>query len=264
MKGYVFDLQRFSLDNGPGVRTTVFLKGCPLRCPWCHNPESLDFKPQLAYIKSKCVSCGACGFCPVHEFKNQKHKINFKNCSACGKCVKICPTGALSIIGYKTSAKEIMDEALLDKDYYDATGGGITFSGGEALAQPLFLYELLILSKKAEAHTCLDTSGYASEEVFLKIAPLVDLFLFDYKISDSNEHKKIIGADNILILKNLALTERLNKPVILRLPIIPNINDNDLHIKNAEKLKAQHKNIIDIQILPYHSVGLDKLEQIRN
>ena len=265
MDGYIFNIQRFSLHDGPGIRTTVFLKGCNLNCIWCHNPESFIKQPQLSYVKEKCSACGVCqAHCPhsAHLVENGAHQVFFERCKTCGICVAGCPSSALTIIGYKISAEDVMREVLQDKAYYEESGGGVTFSGGEPVLQHKFLHRLLVLSKEAGLHTCLDTAGLFPPRILKKMLPLCDLFLYDYKMTDIHEHWKYTGVANITILNNLALLAKYKKSVILRCPIIPGINDIPEHYKAIEDLKNRYSNIIRIDYLPYHIIGRDKREQI--
>lgn len=281
--GIVFDIQRCSYHDGPGIRSTVFFKGCNLRCPWCHNPESFLMKPQLQFIDSKCINCGLCeNVCPnkVHSFPSRQqtqsnqsesgldpnsttHQIDFAKCKLTGECVKACPTGALSIIGREMSADEVIEIVLKDLDYYKESGGGVTFSGGEPTLQPEFLLELLMLSKKHNLHTCLESNGYVSKSVLEDIIPYLDLILLDYKTDEADKLSKIPGTgDGKLWFAALEYIQAAGKPVILRMPIIPGFNDNPEHFVKAKALKSKYSVIQKIEIMPYHLLGQDKWERI--
>lgn len=263
--GIILDIQKCSYQDGPGIRTTVFLKGCQLHCSWCHNPESISPYPQLQYISNKCISCGDCvNVCPnrVHSITDGVHTVDFHSCKLHKECVELCPTQALNIFGYEISAEDVIKQVLQDKAYYDESGGGVTFSGGEPTQQPEFLYELLRLAKQNHIHTCLETNGYIATKTLHNITPLVDLFLLDYKITDPKLLKKYTGAGGNLWIKALQYLNSLGKPVILRMPIIPGINDNEEHFRKAKELKNTYSVIQDIHIMPYHSIGASKWNEI--
>ena len=263
--GIVFDIQRCCYNDGPGLRTTVFLKGCQLRCAWCHNPESFRKAPQLRYFSRKCVACGRCvDVCPqkVHSISDGSHQLDFSKCTACGECLKSCPAGALEILGKEMTAQEVMATVLRDRAYYDMSGGGVTFSGGEPTFQPEFLLELLKLSKEAGLHTCLETNGYIPKSVLEPLTGLVDLFLLDYKITDPSALQSYTGASGNLWNCTLETLQRAGKEAVLRLPVIPGINDDEAHFREAARLKQRFSCIREIQIMPYHSIGAEKWEQL--
>lgn len=263
--GVVFDIQRFSLNDGPGIRTTVFLKGCPMKCLWCHNPESQSFKPQLSFNAEKCTDCLECvRACPsgVHKNVNEKHNIIFELCSLSGECIKACPSDALKILGSQSSVDEIISEVLKDELYYKNSIGGITISGGEPLAQFEFTKALLIASKEAGLHTCVDTCGFAKQEYFEEILPYTDLFLFDYKATNPFNHKKLTGTDNKLVLDNLDFLYEKNASIILRCPLIPGINDSREDLERIAAMGNKYPMLKEINLLPYHPFGKDKFKKI--
>jgi glycyl-radical enzyme activating protein len=263
--GIVFDIQRFALHDGPGIRTTVFLKGCPLNCLWCHNPESINPKPQLSYNDEKCAQCGKCvKVCAVkaHSINNTQHQIDYEKCTACGKCVENCLHDALKMVGKTMTVDEVMEEVIKDKEYYAQSNGGLTISGGEPMRQFDFTLELLKSAKAASIHTCLDTCGFAPVDQFQKIIPLVDLFLYDYKETDLDSHKKLTGVSNELILSNFDFLLSENAKVILRCPLVPGVNDSDDHLKGIAKISAKYPQIEAIEIMPYHDMGRDKANRI--
>ena len=219
--GRIFNIQRFSVNDGPGIRTTVFLKGCPLNCVWCHNPESKSEKTELFYNYEKCTSCRKCAaVCKngCHLFEGEKHIFDRKKCTVCGKCADQCLTGALETVGYDRTADEVIAEVLKDKDFYDNSGGGMTLSGGEPLLQFDFTYELLKKAKENKLHTCIETCGFTEFYRLQKIAPLVDIFLYDYKETDAYRHKEFTGASNETIIKNLKLLDGIGAQIIYAVP----------------------------------------------
>lgn len=263
--GTVFQIQRFSVDDGPGIRTTVFLKGCPLRCVWCHNPESFSHLPQLRWHEEKCTLCGRCvQACPqgVHVMGGGVHLLQRELCTACGRCAQLCPADALELLGKPMTAKEVMREVVRDRPYYDESGGGLTVSGGEPTFQPEFLLELLELAKREGLHTCLETSGFASWELLRQLVPLVDLFLFDYKATGEELHKKYTGVPQAPILENLDRLSREGASILLRCPIIPGYNDTEEHFAAIRRLKRETKGVVGAEVMPYHNIGAGKWKEI--
>ncbi|MBN1300197.1 MAG: glycyl-radical enzyme activating protein [Melioribacteraceae bacterium] len=265
MNGLVYDIHRFSLHDGPGIRTTIFLKGCPLDCLWCHNPEAKSFEPQLSFNSNLCTLCGNCEkSCPnnVHQIIDGKHIINFDLCRTSEECVENCPAGALSIIGYSESVEEIMETVNKDRKYFENSGGGLTISGGEPMAQFDFTFEILKRAKESGIHTAIETCGQSTEQRFMKVLPYVDLFLFDYKETDPENHKNYTGVSNKQILKNLELILENGASVILRCPLIPGFNDNEKHFRGIAGLQKKFPSIKLIEIMAYHNTGRDKAEKI--
>lgn len=264
-KGLIFDIQKFCVSDGPGIRTTVFLKGCPLNCAWCHNPESKKKKIEIFYNPQKCVLCQRCAsVCPsgAHEVSSTAHTFLREKCTSCTLCADACPTKALEVVGRLVSVQEVLEEVLKDKIFYETSDGGVTLSGGEPMYQFDFTLSLLKSCKENGLHTAMETCGFAPSENYKDVAPFVDLFLFDYKLFDPELSKKYTGADNELILKNLALLDSLDKKIILRCPIIPDINDCDEHFAKIAKTANKHKNIIEINVEPYHPLGIGKAEKL--
>ena len=230
--------------DGPGIRTTVFFKGCNLRCKWCHNPESQSAKPQLLFYKDKCTGCGKCKeVCP-----NKLEK-----CDLCGKCTIFCPHDAREICGKEYAAEEILHEILKDKDYYGSDGGA-TFSGGECLLQVDFLTEILKKCKENGIHTAVDTAGHVPWEYFEKILPYSDLFLYDVKCFTEELHKNGTGVSNCLILENLVKLSETGKRVIVRIPLVPSFNDNEREFELIASF-LRSLNIEKVEVLPYHKMG---------
>jgi glycyl-radical enzyme activating protein len=260
-KAIIFDIQRSSVHDGPGIRTTVFFKGCPLDCLWCHNPESHARSQQLFYLYDKCTQCGKCvQVCEsnVHQLNNGTHTINYNTCKHCGKCVEECNSSALKIVGTEMSVDEIMDIVIADIDFYKSSNGGISLSGGEPLQHFSFLLELLESCKETGINTCLETSGFTSSEKFNEILPYLDTLLFDYKITGSEEHKRHTGVSNELILSNLDLAYNSGTAIILRCPIIQGINDTQVHFSGIRALDEKYPNLKGIELLPYHTIGNSK------
>jgi len=260
----LFDIHPFSLHDGPGIRTTVFLKGCPLSCEWCHNPESQLYKPQIAFNPEKCNNCFDCvEVCPTNAFhiKNGNLILQYNLCDACGDCIPVCPKDALKIYGYKQNTEEIIKIVLKDNEYFNNSGGGITISGGEPMTQFLFIKELLVLAKQNNIHTCIETCGFAPSERYIELIDLVDLFLYDYKETDNNKHKKFTGVSNDLILKNLDLLYNSGANIILRCPIIPGVNDSENHFNGIKSLYFNYPNLAGIELMAYHNIGNDKAMQ---
>lgn len=262
--GTVFNIQKYSIHDGPGIRTTVFFKGCPLACWWCHNPESLSAKTEIVFLQNKCIGCGDCvKSCPnaAITLTSQGIKRNETKCSLCKMCVEACPTGAMEQLGQKKTVAEVMQEIEKDNIFYEESGGGVTFSGGEALYQLEFLDALLTACKAKRIHTALDTSGYAPWEAIDRIADKVDLFLYDIKLMDDEKHKKYTGASNKLILENLKKLAADQRRIWIRIPVIPGINDDEKNINDLGKFLSS-LNLRDVYLLPYHNIAIDKYARL--
>jgi len=265
MTGRIFQIQRFSIQDGPGIRTTVFLKGCPLRCLWCHNPESARPEPQLFFSAAQCIGCGYCfTHCPqeAHRMENGVHVLNREACVACGECVKGCYTGALEMVGRDASVEEVMAEVLKDLPFYKTSGGGMTLSGGEPLAQFEFSRALLTAARENGLNICLETSGFAPLERLSALLPLVDLFYFDCKETDPARHLEYTGVERELIESNLVRLDALGAITVLRCPIIPGLNAREDHFRGIAALANRLRNVKEVQILPYHPLGRSKLERL--
>ncbi len=264
-QGVVFDIQHFCVDDGPGIRTAVFLKGCPLRCIWCHNAEGLSAKPQLYFTRDNCTGCGRCApVCPhrAHSLTESGHRIDRTECTACGACAGVCPAEALRIAGRVMTAPQVLAEVAKDKPFFRNSGGGMTLSGGEPLAQGAFSVRLAQLAKAQGIHVCVETSGYGSPEALRRLAEHTDVFLYDYKHSSPQAHKSCTGVDNALILENLELLSGLGRPVILRCPVIPGCNDTPEHYRAIAQLAQRMDNITGVHIEPYHPFGVSKYDAV--
>lgn len=267
IEGVVFDLQRLSLQDGPGIRTSVFLKGCPLRCAWCHNPESLRIQPQLCYTARLCTGCGACpAVCPAgaHRFEGGEHRVDFGRCTACGACLKVCCYDALRIVGRRMTVEQLLEALKPDLPYFaqpDARGetGGVTLTGGEPMAQ--FGFVQAFLREKGRLNVWMETCGHAPTRQLLQIAPHVDGFLFDYKATDPMAHRRLCGVDNARILTNLDALYRGGARIVLRLPLVPGVNDDNEHLGGIAALLAKYPRIERAEIMPYHRLGVSKAEQ---
>lgn len=259
------DIGRYAVHDGPGIRTTVFLKGCPLRCPWCHNPEFIAAHPEIAFYKERCIGCGDCrDICPESALTvNDLAHIDRSRCTGCGLCTPGCPTRALELVGKRYDVDELTGILLRDRLYYESSGGGITLSGGEPTAQLDFCGALLQRLKMEGIHTCMETNGFFSWDNFQAAClPYLDLILFDVKIADPARHKKIIGADNKLILANLQkLLDARPESVIPRIPLIPGFTADKENISRLASLFQELK-VRRCSLLPYHIFGLSKAERI--
>lgn len=263
-KAVVFNIQRFSVNDGPGIRTNVFLKGCMLDCIWCHNPESKSPRPVLSLTEKLCIGCGECvRACPkgLHGFENGVHTIDRANCIGCEACVEACG-GALELLGKEMTVDEILAEVLRDKPFYDTSGGGMTVTGGDPLYRADFTRELLKAGKEAGLHTCIETSGYAKWEILESLLPYTDLFLWDVKETDSSLHQRFTGVENTLILENLHKLDAAGASVILRCPLIPGCNDRKEHLEAIATLANELKNVLRIDVEPYHPLGKGKCEAV--
>ena len=262
-KGIVFNIQKFCVNDGPGIRTTVFLKGCQLNCLWCQNPESNRVFPVILYDAKKCIGCGRCAaVCEKggHRFENGLHGFLRQECIGCGRCSDECVTDALELAGKEMTVEEVISDVMKDAVFNKNSGGGMTVSGGEPMLQFDFTYALLKAAKEKGLHTCIETCGFAEEEKYRKIAPLIDIFLFDYKLYDPELHLKYTGVSNELILSYLKLLDGMGGKTVLRCPIIPSVNDTDEHLSAIADMANSLSNIIEINIEPYHPLGSSKSE----
>lgn len=249
--GTIFDIKEFAVHDGPGVRQTVFLKGCPLRCQWCHNPEGLAPYPQLMYSRQSCTHCEQCSaVCPR----------NGKPCTVCGRCVEVCPLGLRQISGRTVTSHELVRELRKNSGYYEELGGGVTFSGGEPLMQSDFLLE--VLEQIKDLHTAIETSAFASPEIFHPVVSRLSLVIIDIKLVNAEAHKRYTGVDNAPILENLAWLCRGSKPFVVRIPLIPGVNDSSENLEATARLVAGVGSLLRVELLPYHKTAGAKYEML--
>ncbi len=248
--GIVFDIKEFAVFDGPGIRTTVFMKGCPLRCHWCHNPEGLQAQPQLMVSKAACLHCGACERLCKHP----------EGCIACGECVPVCRGGFRKIVGQPWNAETLAERLMKDADVYRMSGGGVTFSGGEPLMQWGFVSKVIRCLE--DVHVAIETSGFASDEVFADAMNQCDLIMMDWKVSDPDLHRHYTGVEQERIRRHAQMLASGNTPFILRMPIIPGVNDNEEHFRTAAELVKEAKTLVRIDVLPYQRAAGAKYEMV--
>jgi len=263
--GIIFDVKQYAIHDGPGIRTTVFLKGCPLHCHWCHNPEGIQMKPQINYQRQRCIGCGEClDACPEKALSLTDAGITTEQqrCRSCGLCAEACPSEARERIGRILSSEQLLELVKKDIPFYEASGGGVTFSGGEPLRQAEFLIECLKLCAGNGIHCAVDTSGFAAPEVLERVARETRLFLYDLKIMDSKKHERFTGKSNQQILANLKYLARSNVPVVIRMPLIPGINDDQENIDLLARFIRTLPKTYHVHILPYHEGQENKYRRL--
>lgn len=267
MKGMVTNIQGFSIHDGPGIRTVVFLKGCPLECQWCSNPENIAPQPEIGFVKNLCVKCGKCAAaCPEKAiiFDQGQFPVTDRNrCKGCGVCSDVCTREARVLYGKLMDVDEVFDIVNRDKMFFQASGGGVTVSGGEPFLQPEFVSALLDKCRQAGIHTCIETSGYAATSALRKVLQFTDLVLFDLKHMNSEKHCRYTGKPNDLIHENAGIVVDSNAGVFFRMPFIPEINDDDENIREiAEFLHQLGDKACNIQLMPYHELGKGKYKSL--
>jgi len=256
----VFGIQHFSIHDGAGIRTNVFLMGCPMRCVWCHNPEGMSAVARLSFVPDRCSGCGKCfEVCPeVHALENGVHVLRREFCRHCFKCAGACAGHALEQVGREMDVGEVTDAVVRDKRYYDATGGGVTLTGGEPMTQFGFSVAILEACRAAGIDTAIETCGAARTGDYGRILPLVDTFLFDIKETDPNKHLEFTGAESGLVLRNLSFLSGRGARIILRCPIIPGLNDRPEHLTAIAELSRRYPGVEGAEIMPYHKLGVSK------
>lgn len=261
--GLVFNIMRFSVHDGPGIRTTVFMKGCPLNCPWCHNPESQSYQPEAMFVSERCISCQTCCYvCQSGALHwDDGPQRNAARCTFCGACAEACPADARKLMGTPICVGSLVEKIRRDVAFFDESGGGVTFSGGEPLAQPRFLEAALGACKTEGIHTVLDTCGYAPSAILRRVMPLVDLFLYDLKLIDDTRHQRVVGVSNSSILENLAILASEHASVVVRIPVIPGINDDDENLEQSFQLLGK-LGVRQVDLLPFHATGIEKYHRL--
>lgn len=265
LQGMIFDIRKFSLHDGPGIRTTVFFKGCPLSCWWCHNPESQSAAQELMLWNARCTQCGSClPSCPLNAIDRWDGQVmtNRQTCIVCASCMDACSNDARQVVGSKITVDAVMREVERERPFYEESGGGVTFSGGEPLAQRTFLAACLRRSKELEIHTAVDTSGYTPWDFLDGLRADVDLFLYDLKVMDEIRHREMTGVGNSLILRNLRKLSERGHRIIVRVPVIPGVNDDAENMERLAEFTSSLPNLERVDLLPFHQTAAGKYQRL--
>lgn len=261
-EGFIFGIQRFSVDDGPGIRTAVFLKGCNMHCSWCHNPESLAGGPEVLRT-GRCVRCGRCAsVCPAGVFRSGGRNRGAGICTGCGTCIDSCPQGALKLCGRYVHPRAVVEEAARDRRYYEASGGGLTVTGGEPTRQPDFLLNLAELAEEAGIPLAVETNGTGPWEIYAELLRFDPLFLVDYKATDEDVHRRHTGAERETVLDTIFRLSAAGAKSVIRCPVIPEINDNREHFSEIAGLSRLHPSVLGFELMPYHRMGVVKDRQL--
>ena len=260
MRGIVTDIIPFSVNDGPGIRTSIFLKGCPLHCRWCHNPEGQRPGPQVMVQPSRCVGCGACAVCPSGA-RGAHGELDPALCTGCGLCVSVCPAEACRITGREMTPEEVLAQVLPDKPFFRGRGG-VTLTGGEPMEQAGFVLELSALLREEGIGVAMETGGFAPAESFRAVLPYIGLFLYDWKVTDPEQHRFWTGRDNLLIRKNLEMLHDAGAEIVLRCPVVPGVSDTPEHFRGIAALTEELPRIRRVDLLPYHALGNNKRAQL--
>jgi pyruvate formate lyase activating enzyme len=265
VEGVIFDIKKYAIHDGPGIRTTVFFKGCPLACRWCHNPEGLEIASERLYRQERCIGCGECvAICPQKVMTRTDDGVimELANCIQCRTCADNCPSGALEFVGKTVTVDDVIKQIEKDVAFYDTSSGGVTFSGGEPLMQPEFLLELLKACGKLDLHRTVDTTGYTDAKLLLKVAEHTELFLYDLKHMNAEKHRSYTGVSNERILDNLELLTRQGAKILIRIPILPGINADKENIDRTAQFVSYLSGVSCVSILPYHDSARGKYSRL--
>ena len=266
MKGMIFDIKHYAIHDGPGIRITVFFKGCPLHCRWCHNPEGISLHRELMLMPNRCARCGdcvrSCKFGALAQKEDGEVVADRSLCTLCGDCERICQREAIALVGREMTVEDILAEVEKDRIFFDQSGGGVTLTGGEPLFQAELAEALIDRLHQVGIHVALDTSGYAPPETFLRLAGKSDLVLYDLKLMDDSQHKKFTGVSNQLILSNLKALDKTGKPIWIRFPLIPGVNDSHENLKALAGFLLELKSVKKLNVLPYHKGGVEKVRRL--